>query len=71
MLGHEPPQSMSLASVSGKKDNEKADMEEWSKQEEERGKSHGEEEERIMMVEEEEGDGQGVEQGEVDMKNEQ
>ena len=33
MLGHEPPQNMSLASVSGKKDDERTDMEQWNKQE--------------------------------------
>ena len=38
MLGHEPPQNMSLASVSGRKDySERTEMEEWKKEEEDGG----------------------------------
>ena len=37
MLGHEPPTNMSLASVSGRKDNERTEMETWKRLEEEGG----------------------------------
>ena len=37
MLGHELPENMSLASVSGRRDNERDEMEEWRKGKEEEG----------------------------------
>ena len=35
--GHEPPPNMSLASVSGRKDNERTEMETWKRMEEKGG----------------------------------
>lgn len=46
MLGHEPPQNMSLVSVSGRKE-ETTDLEEWKREEEgEGGRVDGDEEMR-------------------------
>lgn len=56
MLGHEPPQNMSLASVSGRKE-ETSDLEEWKREEEgeggkvdEEGEVRGEREEERGVV---------------------
>ena len=51
MLGHEPPLTMSLASVSaGTREGERVEVEEWKMQEEERSGYEGEEREVDQVV---------------------
>lgn len=65
MLGHEPPQDMSLASVSGRMD-ETTDLEEWKRQEEgEGGKTDGDRETRGEQEEERGVVLEGKEEGEM------
>lgn len=64
MLGHEPPQNMCLASVSGTKD----DLQEWKREvKEEGGKMEGGEERAVVMGGKEGELGDELAGGEVEM----